>query len=532
MASDLGANSRSALSAKFGGRRPSHWRLTEFRLYAFVLALSLGSSLGTVLAGRVPIANGADEFSYLLGGQTFAAGRLTNPTHPHWQFFESFHVLSRPTYMAKYPPAQSLCLALGEKLGHPIFGVWLSSAAFAAAGVYFLRARFGRGWAVFGGVLIVAQFGFTHYYSQSYWGGSIGATAGALILGATLRLVRWPSTAAAGALGLGIALGAISRPFETLLLCLVPGFLLLKAFIARRATRARYLRQYCTATVPLIAAALLFQGILNRAVTGQWSRLPYVAYEEQYSRVPFLVWQEKRPPPEFHHQVFAIFHQYFVVPTTRFDSPVPQVWLKRVVGVGVGSIGPVLAVVALLGSLWYPTRTALRLLAAFMVNSIGLVLSYWYVSHYYAGIHVLCVFLAVHALRAVYLTRPDRRWFFPILVVPILAASLLFRVKSDAHLRPFVGRLAYVRRDIQDQFSSDGEKHLIFVRRILPFNFHFIWVHNDADIDAGPLVWAHDRGNEENQKLIGYYQGRRRAWLLVEGDDNPQLLPYGVVGEP
>jgi len=259
----------------------------------------------------IPVPTGHDEFGYLLLADTFAHGRLTNPTHPMWVHFESIHIIWRPTYTAKFYPAQGLIMALGQVLlGHPFWGVWLSLGLMCAAICWMLQGWLPPGWALLGGFLAVIRLGTFSYWADSYCSGAVAAFGGALVLGALPRIMCSQRVRDALLMGLGFAVIANSRPYEGLFFGLpVAGVLAVWALGRNRPPlRVTASRLVVPLLLVLILAGSGMAYYFWRTTGSPWTT-PYMVDARTYNPVPYFPWGSLRPAPVYHH---AVMREYFL----------------------------------------------------------------------------------------------------------------------------------------------------------------------------------------------------------------------------
>jgi hypothetical protein len=272
-----------------------------------------------------------DEFSYILMGETLARGQVANPSPPLPEFFDTFHVLVRPTYASKYFPVQGIFLALGEKLGgHPAIGIWFSSALACAALVWMLQAWISPSWAPLGGFIVVVQYGVFSYWSQTYWGGMAAALGGALFFGALRRLWDHFSWQNAAWLALGLVILANSRPLEGTLAALPGTVLFLHRIVKNR--RWREPGFWLSLVLPVLAVLSLgafATGSYNRAITGSALKPPYVLHEQQYQESPPFIFLRQRPQLTY-SSIWLRYYYEFQELNTYAMQRTPKNWALAV----------------------------------------------------------------------------------------------------------------------------------------------------------------------------------------------------------
>jgi hypothetical protein len=495
----------------------------------------------------IPVPAVHDEFSYLLMADTFAHGRVTNPTHPMWKHFETFHEIQKPTYASMYYPAQGAFLAFGQiAFGHPFWGVWLSTGLMCGAICWMLQGWAPPFWALVGGLLAVIRIGTVSYWANSYWGGAVTALGGALVLGALPRLKRTWSIRNALLMGLGFSLVALSRPYESVFFAL-PVLAILLVYMRSSQQPATILVK--RTVVPLLAVLFATVGAMGyyfRQITGSALRPPFFENLATYNPIPYFPWQKIGPLPVYDHVEMKNFYLDWWQPLYLFDRAHPIVSLMvKLFEFGLFYLGPLFAVVILAGSLTIPygssfshrrrsTRFMLLVLGSVL---LGAALPVYFNSHYVAAATSAVYLLIVAAMQRLRRWQPfgshEGRALIRLLCV---TAVLMFivrvftpatRISVSTALAtwcsPTISHTS--RNDIRRELLSQAGKQLVIVhykKDHVPIDE---WVFNDADIDGSKVIWARDMGKEANAELVRYFQDRR-VWTIDPDQSHPMLATY------
>ncbi len=481
----------------------------------------------------LPLARIHDEFSYLLGADTFAHGRLANPSPALASFFESPHELVHPTYASKYPPGQAMFLALGQVLfGAPFYGVLIGNALMLFTFCLMLFAWVPARWAL----AVAAMFGLVlspgMYWTNSYWGGSVAASGGALVLLA-IGLARKRQTALAGAV---FAVGALllfwTRPFEGGVFTLV-----LLIVFAPELWRNRRVAMFATAFA-VLAIGGAWTCYDNYAVTGNPLLLPYVLHQKQYNVQPVFWFQPASPTPIYSSSRLAAFHGpngQEVELANGFRKGWP-LFFYRAIGLVARlrwDIGPAFLLALLAPVAWQDPlfrRMAIITGVFFLATDAEAFHYEHYAAPVWAAIALMVALWAERAWNRRYLNLPFGRalvllaFFWPAIAFAgstHTAQKMLPRIAGfykgyDLYMPSMDGWQAR-RAALIHRLSALDRPQLVIVRYPSPdWEITDEWVYNSADIDGQRVVLAHDLGPEEDRSLLAYYPNRTALLLTFD----------------
>jgi hypothetical protein len=498
----------------------------------------------------IPLPFVHDDFSVLLMADTFAHGRLANPTPAMWTHFVTFHVIMKPTYVSMYFPGWGLLLAAGQVVfGDPWFAILCINALMCAAFVWMLQAWLPLNWALLGGCIAVLRLSLFSYWINTYLGGGpLLAFAGALILGALPRLSKTAQLRYGLLIAVGISILALTRPYEGLLLCIpVAAALIHWSWKGKNRPDTGVLLLRAAIPLALIFAALAWLGYYDYRAYGSPTTLPYTINRARYAVAPYFVWQHLRPVPHYRYDLMRRFYTLYEIKT--------YVSIHSFTGFFLQSFAKVVQAVLFFGGfvLLPPllmTRRVLLdrrvrfLVCCLLVLMAGSAIEIFIFVHYFAPFTVAFYALGLQAMRHLRLWKPEGK---PVgITLARLCVSLCVIMgclrlaavplhleqdkwpgleTADSWMGP--GHWGTQRAEVAARLNNLPGPQLAIIRYAPCHSPLDEWVYNRANIDASKIVWAREENPAADRALLSYYRNRT-AWL-VEPDTSPTaILPYST----
>ncbi len=277
----------------------------------------------------------------------------------------------------------------------------------------------------------------------------------------------------------------------------------------------------------------------NYIVTGNFLKLPYMEYTEQYDYAPFFLFQKMGKPKDYDNIAFEISYADFETTYRQKTNSALSIIRIILVRIILFYLDFLLSPILLFFFVWSLVNknsdkrwVYLKILLLFF--TIVMVLPIYFFPHYAALSYGLFIILILGAVREMWYS--ENRQIIKRLVVLSIPVCLLTGVillgTVSASKSNFANVTGQQRAEIEAKLRSEDGKHLIFVDPYLPlsqipeFGNASVYVYNEADIDNSKIVWAHQLNPVDDARLVDYLDGRK-VWLLkLDTDEKPQLSPY------
>lgn len=464
-----------------------------------------------------------DNQSYAIQAQIIASGKLWLPPHPHWEFFDTFHVIVTPVYASMYFPGSAMVYAVGLLLHWPHWVIPMLIAAACVAMLYRVVAETVDGLSgLLAALWLVSLLWFRHH-STMYMSHPVLLLIGLMMFWAYLRWRRSNRLMWALLIGMIAGFGAITRPADALCYAAPIGIAMLYAL---RGRRLGFLAATGVIIVAGAAPFLALQLVFNRGVTGDALTSPYRFYLDRDApqlsfgfhkldpqRVPQSSLQQKR---DYHrryniplinaHRVDRLITTWLSLDNWRpgrlrliMEATLPSMLLLPVVFVGVLGLTtmPRVALFALL-----PLYCLLYLFYAALLK------------HYTPVVAPAVILLGVLGVRQLGAVWPAMRARLATLGIVAVAGSciaVLPELNPGMQDDPF----EYIElKDARVNIPPNVQLPALVFVKYTPdpdANIHGEPVYNweAAEIDDNPIVFAHDLGPDRNIELLRYYAQRQ-----------------------
>ena len=475
-----------------------------------------------------------DEHAHLLIADNALNGSFAGETHPEHEFFETFFVISNPSYTGKYPPGLGFLMAFGKFVfSQYIAGVWLAFVIGSLLVYLFFLNFFNKKWSFIGALFLVFNVKILTMWGLSYWGGALSLFGSALFWVSFVKLNKRIDLKYCLLLPVGFALMFLNRPYESALIAICPAVFLLINFIkkvkSQKINSALFTSlKFFGPIILTLCMTIVLILFYNKQVTGDMLVQPHQLYTKNYEGVKPFIFQDMSEP-EYPFAEAKIYNDLdvnnHVSKRKGFEGYIRGVNSKFFYYLffffELVCIIP-LVFYLLSRKSFHDLVFGITLLILFIGSS--LVTYEW--GHYIACASPLIIYMLVKGTKLFYESSLNSRFlrslfisFLGVLFINLLLSAVL-------HIKANKGSYSEVKNSIADKLEANSKDDLVFVSYGENHLLLEEWVYNSSDIDNSPVIWARDLGIAKNDELINYYNNDRNTWRLEVDGDSVSLTNY------